>query len=1270
MAAANSQPPPLPPRKVSGLPTLGPVSSVTSSISNDIDNASDASPRAPPPPLPARKPPPLPISVPSDDRTSTTPAQSSRLDTPALTITPASPDESKPPTCSSEAHAAASKTHASNDKKSPFDGVFQSFLKELHEKLPYPDLFVVCMLLLDLWGTRLAKSWVLVLAIAYSLLRWHHGIRMKAKAVKPDAESDSSPTHLKPPSSMDWLNHTLYALFPLISTDVLAPFIDLLEDALIGQCPAIVTSVRLTSASLGAQPVLLTSLKALSDKEWFQAIAPPGGGGRSSPTGLNTAAAGGRRRSTSSSSTHTLGNPEAQLEGERRRKRDRVLRHLSRRRRREGTGHTIYTGDPSSAGRAEERKDALRPADAEGQNDLPNEEDIDAERYVNYQVQFKYDRPENLGRKGWGLHVLAYIGWGLKGVGKSEIPVYIDVLSIRGTVNVRLLLSATPPFVRTAIISFPHQPTVDLSAAPLRKYGFDAMGLPGMKSYVQASIAEVVGAFIRPNTYSLDVERLLMGRESALRTSAIGVLQIVIHSAEGLRRTDTMGSCDPYVVASWNKFNKPLFSTRTIVATRTPSWEETAYLQSGEKLRLRVSDADRFSSDDSLGQVETDLADIIDRYTAKDANSLPERLNSQLVADHPGMKASGSIDWSVRFCPIWQIPQEELQQRLEKMKASRKGEPGPNSGSSGWLMDLVNKLKLGQDWEDDRAARRHETVAWFTGEKEREEMEAAMRPPDDMRSGVFQFHIHQCDDLEVETVQGTFSSPRKSHELSAAGGRPALADVIDKTPAENTEPPSAYCEVYLNDSLVFRTRTKQVTPSPYFNAVSERFIRDWRLAKVVFVCRDERNLEHDAILGIVSLRLGDVFAERSQITRWFPLIGGLGWGRIRLSLLFKPIEMTLPSMVSGYEVATLAIKGLTATQFKGAPSSMSVVVETETDSYEFCDPEEVEEDAEAVESPGVTPSKLEQTASIRSLPGTKASFDFSSAVDVEWEINKPVRLAVQYRHSCHVVLRFFSKSGVRRKRKTHGIACIRLDDVPEGVNHEKIAPIFETDDLRLAVKASHEFARDQPDDSSTTSVPDTPGLPVSQILGFANLHIKIHPGVSKAHRKLCRKDLRFKKVYEVWEIAKEREVGWDRVTFKDRQRLKKEDARAEMDRPMDSSDGGSEGRTRVSQDEGSWSGGDDLDDEDEDEHETPDNLRRDKKDDSGDEGEDDTGFFAEARAHSRALHKRNKGIFQLKIARTGKYVIDKLQAKAYSKKDIRRERGADLNVEHEGQSSL
>ena len=49
---------------------------------------------------------------------------------------------------------------------------------------------------------------------------------------------------------------------------------------------------------------------------------------------------------------------------------------------------------------------------------------------------------------------------------------------------------------------------------------------------------------------------------------------------------------------------------------------------------------------------------------------------------------------------------------------------------------------------------------------------------------------------------------------------------------------------------------------------------------------------------------------------------------------------------------------------------------------------------------------------------------------------------------------------------------------------------------------------------------------------------------------------------------------------------------------------------------------------------------------------------------------QNKGIFQVKIARTGKFMKDRLEAKFLNATTKRRQRGADLDVELEGQSSL
>jgi hypothetical protein len=60
--------------------------------------------------------------------------------------------------------------------------------------------------------------------------------------------------------------------------------------------------------------------------------------------------------------------------------------------------------------------------------------------------------------------------------------------------------------------------------------------------------------------------------------------------------------------------------------------------------------------------------------------------------------------------------------------------------------------------------------------------------------------------------------------------------------------------------------------------------------------------QHDPILGVVPLKLSDILQTSSQVTRWYPLDGGVGFGRIRISLLFRSIETRLPPNQLGWDV--------------------------------------------------------------------------------------------------------------------------------------------------------------------------------------------------------------------------------------------------------------------------------------------------------------------------------------------------------------------------------
>lgn len=81
-------------------------------------------------------------------------------------------------------------------------------------------------------------------------------------------------------------------------------------------------------------------------------------------------------------------------------------------------------------------------------------------------------------------------------------------------------------------------------------------------------------------------------------------------------------------------------------------------------------------------------------------------------------------------------------------------------------------------------------------------------------------------------------------------------------------------------------------------------MRDWRSAIITVAVRDQRMRQHDPILGVVPLKLSDILQTSSQVTRWYPLDGGIGFGRIRISLLWRSVETRLPPQQLGWDVGT------------------------------------------------------------------------------------------------------------------------------------------------------------------------------------------------------------------------------------------------------------------------------------------------------------------------------------------------------------------------------
>lgn len=331
--------------------------------------------------------------------------------------------------------------------------------------------------------------------------------------------------------------------------------------------------------------------------------------------------------------------------------------------------------------------------------------------------------------------------------------------------------------------------------------------------------------------------------------------------------------------------------------------------------------------------------------------------------------------------------------------------------------------------------------------------------------------------------------------------------------------------------------------------------------------------------------------------------------------------MVLPPHISGFEVAALQIKSISSTDLsKLSDRPISMVLETEADKYTLNPSENTALDpwgssgtVNEISSP-----VRRRTASIQGMPNTPGSTRSITTTDtadegaeLEWELSRPIRLAVEYRHSCSVIISFVARKRLKKK-KTIGIALIRLSDCEDSRDVQRTVPVFGTTDVGHAVKASHRFAslsapdtatvqhetrhvRARPSISSQVSGPEVP------LLGFVSLTFTLHPGVSRAHRKLCKKDLRFKRVYEAWEVSQDIELGLDRISPGDHVRQTK-DTLLEKKHKRE----GKEGEESESSDS----------DDDEDEEED------DGLDDDEEPNSETKKFMAERRAHSAALHRR------------------------------------------------
>lgn len=495
--------------------------------------------------------------------------------------------------------------------------------------------------------------------------------------------------------------------------------------------------------------------------------------------------------------------------------------------------------------------------------------------YYNLEVSFAYHAAPSGKRatdKARNMHMQLVFYLGMKGLFGVPLPIFVELQSLVGTVRLRMAMTPEPPFLKTLTFTLMGLPHVQAGCIPMVEHGVNLLNLPLISQFVNYAIGAAASMYVAPKSMSIDMRAILQGDDIAKDTQALGALWIRIHKAVGLSKQDRSGSkwggSDPYITLTFSKYGKPMYCTRVITDDLNPIWEETTALlvtpeliKAAENLSVELWDSDRHSADDIVGKVELSMQKMI-QHPGK---MYPQV--SKLAGMDEGSEMPGELHWEVGY---FGKPQFRPALRTD----------GKNKA-------LPDSLKDHPQLQDEKGVTNSGT-----------DDAVQHTPPDPLwPSGICSIVVHQIVNLELDNVKGTQGS-RKGREYEPA-----------KPYGESTEEtgghlPTSYCTILYNDELVYRTRSKAVSSQPIFNAGTERFVRDWRSAIITVTVRDSRNREHDPIMGVVPLKLSDVLETSSQVTRWYPLDGGIGFGRIRISLLFRSTETRLPPQQLGWDVGT------------------------------------------------------------------------------------------------------------------------------------------------------------------------------------------------------------------------------------------------------------------------------------------------------------------------------------------------------------------------------
>ncbi|KAF2749946.1 meiotically up-regulated gene 190 protein [Sporormia fimetaria CBS 119925] len=709
----------------------------------------------------------------------------------------------------------------------------------------------------------------------------------------------------------------------------------------------------------------------------------------------------------------------------------------------------------------QEKSDRTVPGQGEDNENVAEGMEAEEGDFVNMEIAFAY-RPSTSAKrikeraKSAHLYLAFYLPTNIK------VPVWVELHGIVGVMRLRLQLTPDPPFFSLCTLTFLGQPKVDISCVPLLKQMPNLMDLPLISRFVQSSVDAAMAQYVAPKSLTLDLKDMMMGDDFKKDTTARGIIYVNIKKAFDFKEGDggigpKKGSADPYVSVGWAKFGKPVWSTRVLENEMEPVWNETCFvlvtpdeLNVDEKLRVQLWDSDRMSADDDLGRIELDIKEIM---KDKETNGrIADRVDGfRSVKRGEGMP--GKLEWSVGYFSKTRITDDQLAAQEEDQNVKNIDQLKDKV-----YKDAENKLREASKNESDEVEQQKQQDF-----KERQDqLLIASPPPKQYPSGILSIQIHQITGLELETLNKSKAAKKESGSDEEE---------------EGDDLPSAYCTIILNHQKVFKTRTKPKNSKPFFNAGCERFIRDLWNTEVHISVRDARVHEDDPLLGIIYLPLAKVFENCSQIDANFPLSGGVGYGRARISMVFRSVQLQAPSNLLGWQYGTLDVQPVVkAIDIPDELKKMRIKIRSNLGRVKL---HSGDEDGELNQNDG----------------------------NVVWKSKKArsLRLPVHKRYASAMVVEFRKDSAL--KDRTPAFSVFWLRDIPDNEEQTIRLPVWKGDLERAAKNALSECG---------------------EKIGEIELTFTFWSGLSGYHGGLAKKDSNLRDVMEVLDTCHDNEeMDWD-----------------------------------------------------------------------------------------------------------------------------------------------